>query len=1193
MNPTELQRWWWKVDERARSPIDEELGLLADDVADAKTLEALADVPCLVLLGDPGSGKTTAVSAACRALGAASVKARVRALGAMEHADDLRDAIRDALTVARGGHAYHLYLDGLDELVTSIRRLSEKLVDELHDLDALRNLRLRIVCRGAALPDKLPEMLANVYGRERVAVYTLLPLRRVDVERVVRDRRSEVADELLPALTRLPLAPLAARPLTLKLLLDQAGEVRAATTAYEVIDGAVPSLVAEPNLARPGGTSKSLPRRRELACALALVSLLAGRPRIHVNDGAGPTPIDAITMRDLDGFATPEEVSEFVRSAPLFDEGSFFHRSIVEHLAAEGLARAVPNESPIAKLFLPGGVSARVVPQVRGLAAQLAARRRFFDELLPRDPLTLLDVDPSFVDDTQRARLIDAVLARGEDLGALGRWSEVGEHLARFSHPAVAAQLQRWFSNTRETDDARAISLSFASHLPPQHRATIAASLAAFAVDAAQPLYLRVQATRAVRRLDDAGAIRALLPLLAQDAASPRATDQDEAMQRDDLVGVALEALWPHWIDAATMFAALKPPRREHYFGAHQYFASITLPKLLTTRTFNGAAGDVAVHALRWCTESFEDHIFWPPDELVAAALALTVTLLPDAVVSPALFDYIAASSREHKRPGEQLVRALATVPIGKREARRWDLLDLVVPRCETTDEGAAICFEMLHLLSADDAHKLLDRVERTPSSEGARIWAELASRVLNETPTPDVSVVERVYGYIDAPESLARASLSWLWTAVSLDDPHVQRRRKQAQEALQSERLRQEREAQRAAWISELVTKAIGGDLDAFWQLIPWSHSRISPDGLTERLAPGPIIDSDDWKGRSKFEHRALLVAASEYIRRQTVDAVDGFGGNSVPWSALAGRQAFVMLASCDEERFAAIEASSWRRWLPALLAPWVRLEVPERVLDVILQRLYAAAPSEYRRLVGRLLQALPGGDPSALEVALPVLDGPFLDDLVAFAHREDVSRSTFQQLLRGVATHSESAAERLALDVLARDWEALDESAARAAVAAAWLLATRPEAAWRELRARFEGRPDRGMEVVQATDHLRGHHRSPDFAGATTLAEFYAWGRQALVLVPRDAYPKPPRVAPHDTLAWMLPSVLDRLVGLGTVEGLAALGGLRRQLPDDARMPLALVDARERYLENMWRGWPVRELIETFCQPRSDHGA
>lgn len=1189
MSTTDHQRRWWKIDPRApvdrRPPIDDATGFLLDDAGDAKTLTEFADVPCLVLLGDPGSGKTTAVYDASRALDAAHVKACVRPLGAINGTGELSAALREALDVARGGVEYHLFLDGLDELIGSIKRLSEKLIDGLRDLDALKYLRLRVVCRGAALPEKLPELLRNLYGKERVEVYTLLPLRRGDVERIVREAKRADADELLARLAVPPLAPLASRPLTLELLVKHAGPLQGATTAYEVLDEAIPSLVAEPNPERPGSTEETLDQRRILACALAVVSLLGGSPHVHPGNGVTAPPHDAITARDLDGFATKEELDALVRSAPLFEGTRFPHRAIVEHLAAELMARA-PTEDALARLFLPETASSRVVPQLRGVTVLLAARRRFFEALLARDPITLLDVDTAFLDDDQRRRLLDAALAQGEALNVVGWWYDVGARLARLSHPEIAAQLHGWIVDARATEYARAVAISTASHLASTSRGDIATRLKDFALDANNPLYLRVQAARGVRKLDDADAIRALRPLLADVGAAPR--DEDEAMQRDDLVGVALDALWPRYVDAATMFAALKPPRRDHYFGAHMTFAAIILPKQLTADVPLFAASDVVPHALRWCAESFDRRVFWPPDELIAASLGLAVRRLDEADVADALSEYLLASARKDRDPDVPIAKALAEMADDQRERRRWKLLDLIVPLCDRSDDGTALYFSMAKLVRADDARALLDRAKRAATPIEERAWVELTVQSQRASDAWELDVAERLLAYQDESESLAREALSWLWTAQSLDDDHVRWQRKNARERLLSERMKREGEAKRKTWIDELWASAISGDLDAFWRLVYWINTRIRSDGLAEHWSQLPVVDSDDWKARTELDQRSLLVAASEYLRRQEVDASAWSGGQNVPWSVIAGRHAFVMLASRDTTLLDALEASVWKKWLPALLVRWMPIEAPSETSEALLQRAYAAAPTEFRALVSKLLQAEPGGDPSVMDVAIPVLDAPLLDVVCAFARREDLSRSTFQQMLRGIATRDESAAERLALDVLERDWSATGEAAQRAVAAAGWLLAQRPEASWSALRARFVAKPALGMEAVQATDHLHGHERSPSFERASSLTEFYAWAQRALGAVSRDAYPPAPRLAPHDTLQWLLPSVLDRLIGFGTREALDEIERLRRELPDDERVRRSLPIARERYLENTWRGWPVRELVESFCVSR-----
>jgi|SRR5271157_2293802 len=126
--------------------------------SDAVAFDSISDKPCLVLLGEPGSGKSTALEREC-----AAVKNALLGTGHDTLWVDLREYSTDQRLSqkvfaspkiqewCRGTYNLHAFFDSLDESLLRIDNISDVLRSEIRDLPAER-MRVRIACRTADWP---------------------------------------------------------------------------------------------------------------------------------------------------------------------------------------------------------------------------------------------------------------------------------------------------------------------------------------------------------------------------------------------------------------------------------------------------------------------------------------------------------------------------------------------------------------------------------------------------------------------------------------------------------------------------------------------------------------------------------------------------------------------------------------------------------------------------------------------------------------------------------------------------------------------------------------------------------------------------------------------------------------------------------------------------------------------------------
>lgn len=233
---------------------DSELGSTLNP--DARKFEEIAATPCLVLLGEPGIGKSHEIIQA-----EASAEAAARVPGDMVLRKDLRAYQTDLRLCAEvfeseefrrwgaGTHRLHLFLDSLDEGLIRIKTVAALLEEKLRQCP-VNQLLLRIACRTADWPSSLEEALKGFWGDTNVGVYELLPLRRCDV-RAAAEANGIGPDQFVETIETREAVPLAIKPVTLSMLMNLfRKDASLPSHQAELYEQGCKLLCEEPNLAR-------------------------------------------------------------------------------------------------------------------------------------------------------------------------------------------------------------------------------------------------------------------------------------------------------------------------------------------------------------------------------------------------------------------------------------------------------------------------------------------------------------------------------------------------------------------------------------------------------------------------------------------------------------------------------------------------------------------------------------------------------------------------------------------------------------------------------------------------------------------------------------------------------------------------------------------------------------------------------
>ena len=460
-------------------------------------LEDLLHRRCLILCGDPGMGKTTELDELQKRLAGAHNAPqvlRVNFRSCLDAADFPNKVFGSAIWKRwqRSDSSLRLIIDGVDEGLWLAPNFLEWFIEELGSGVPLGRLSVVLACRTLEWPQALGRQLSALWGEPRHndqkpagSVFELCPLTRSAVVQAATAHSAPPTD-FLNAVHERQVHGLAARPLTLFMLLDEFGDRggNLTRTHRQLYLDFCRRLCDEPDPLR----ARRLRRRnvawvnyrgsqkQTVAGRIAAMMFLSAKSSVVVSNTSNASSTDlsvaeVASGRENDGtedFCVTDDLVEATLATGLFNAKGdsrfgFEHQTFAECLAAQYLAKI--DFGPLRTLLLRRDDAGEyVVPQLAELASWLAGEREdIFDLLLATQPEILLRTDLTHLGDHRKEQVVDALIRKAVDAELFERHKERRPFYAALAHPRLADQLRSTILDRRKNDVARWLALDIAS----------------------------------------------------------------------------------------------------------------------------------------------------------------------------------------------------------------------------------------------------------------------------------------------------------------------------------------------------------------------------------------------------------------------------------------------------------------------------------------------------------------------------------------------------------------------------------------------------------------------------------------------------------------------------------------------------------------------------------------------------------
>lgn len=1136
-------------------------GPVGADRSDATTetdpvvLTEIAETQCLVLLGDPGMGKTHEIEELAAWLADKGEQVDLLRGGDVRFPTEL-DALITSEHQRRWAddeRPWHILIDGIDEIAgspSSAEQLLSQFLDQLFASNRKRALlRIALTCRTAAWTEGLDRVIEERWPIGSFKKLTLAPLEKEDILAAVERTEPQVAERerLSERLLGEQLRAVASRPLLLRLLLrSHLGSETLPARQADLLEHVVERALAGPAVAN-AATRVVVAGR--LAVATTFSGIMRFTPRVaavssdvlpiaRIAGGLEPSTAGSVV-------ATPALLAEILRT-PLFAEvepGIFewTHRTFVDYLTARYLADHRLSADQILSLLNvpevggPGGIAPQLL-EVAGWAAAMVPP--FFDMLLERQPDVLLRAQAAVLEPPDQSRLTAAILNRFAAGDLLDHYDQLVPLFGSLRHPELTEQLRPVIAGALTPPFERRAAIDIAAEA---RQIDLTPMLIEVASDPKPDGLIRSMAARTVARLNGDDAPELLAPILASNL------DSDT---QDRLRGILLSICWPDALPFRQLLGALTVPRQRNLIGSYQLFLYRFAAPDLTSRQ---ALDTISWLQRRLDTDQDEHDRLQP---VMAKLFRAIIARIADPEVRKSLAALIVTP--DLKIYQIVLNDTAASLPWpDNSEARSAFVLETLRQADDPPRAVALLVHHLAGLVRPDD----LDAYLAMMLAERADLRGPLAQIIADLTQSLPIDTLDRVWEAASRVPELQRALAARY--SIDLESTAAEYMRKSAERQRERQEAEERETKAKTSWRSSVIVlldRIEAGEAALWWQLNLELFHEPNGDYDGHFEFETDLTATPGWRALDGQERERIRRTALVYLRDAPLTDLSWLGTGTSHRPANAGLRALRLLRDEERSTFEGLSAETWAVWAPAVLGfvgnDFYNDGNPQRGLMRVAYRL---APESVLSAVRQIATgaASEGLSTRVFELLDGLLDRPLSELLHDLRSAGDLKgNDAASEILAYLVRNGDPPAMRLIHDALTSSSVNLAGAATegtRIEKGVIELLGKSPAETWFELLALRERNEVLARSIWTSFARDVAFDRSFDFDALSeyALAQAYI---DLVVLLPE----RPPTVSGArflgvpDHVEQLRSVLLSRLVVAGTNAALEQMYRMRDALPE-----------------------------------------
>lgn len=1145
-------------------------------------IEGDKDIPCLVILGEPGIGKTSVLESMYRfRLGNLPSNSIALKWNLNQFSTDdllVRDIFQSAEILewkkSKDQNLY-LYLDSLDECLLHIDTLKQLLASQIARLD-LKRLRLRISCRTGVWPSYLEDELKGSFGLEEILVFTVAPLRRADIVGACEVEKID-EEKFLTEVVKIGASPFAIKPVTLGFLLKTFKEnAKLPETQNQIYTLGCKQLCEEYSSSRRGSKNASqlsIEIKFQIACRIAYISIFSNRSSIWLGREQDKEVGDLVPS-DFSGDLITPKGSTKITEAMIFetlDTGLFTsrgknrlgwaHQTYAEFLASTALNELNLSQSQISSLFFyKDETSTKVVPQLTQTSAFLAAlNERFNQKLIQYDPEILLSSDCKLLSDEEKKQALQRIfdLVESGDSVLFTKY-ELVLKLENLKHGDLENFLKGVIANKDLRSRTRHLAIDLAEHC---QYTGLSDFLLEVATDVNENYSIRLNAAKAVEQLIPADDVTKLTRLLKNDD-----LDLD-----DELKGIALNALWPNHISISEITKLLTPVKKEFFFGSYSHFAQDSFVQNLTDKDLP--------EALRWAIQHVSianrDIRF---DRTLSHLLVRGV----EKIDAPGVLDPYSILIYTMIKTHWPLLRKSDEAPSSQFSfsvPQKIALLDSVLKQVDISELDFRFTYGFGSLvLKNSDIAWLIEKVNIEPNNEIKKIIFMLISGIANwndwKLSEPILQLAHR--------DHTASDYFKFLKGPVDLESEEA----KSAKEVFYADKKFHESANKNEDWkkrlipyLEDSIAKLDKGDTGEIINIFRYMSVGLDNGRYDDYL---PFADSEVWPLLS-HETKSKIIGAAKKHLAETVPEIDSYiNENKIVYRVWAGVKSLELLMEVDPNFFTTQNSSFWKKWAPSLFAIRIHLNHESESLIKLHDIAFLEAPSEISETIKRLVmkEANEQGNVFATIKFSSYITSTLRKELLDLVPSQGAKAAI--SILEELNKFGDPEVDRLTKSFVTNPLPTESDKRKDAARAANILLKNGNDDSWDYIWPIFESDREFAKQTIEIG------FREDDF-----LPKVSETNLTRMFVLLMEEYPPQPRengpvwIGPSEKAAELRNIIVRGLSERGTKLACDSIAALVQKYPTLEHLPIRLAEGRKRM---RWVSWKAPSPSE-LCLLIGDH--